>query len=239
MHPHTIPVSDDDGGSKGKRRFKFSFIFKRMKGTHNEIKNCDTHESSGGTLEDFDESSMMESLVEPSLAHGVMTERSINGFGDQSLRTMDFDGTSSIMSSADDMTLNTRGTFGNGTSNYVSESDRSVLTDDASFEVWEQNNGMPIREEVYEVTAPPGKLGLSIDTPPNCGAPIVHAVKDMSCLSGKVNPGDHLIAVDDEDVRYCTAIQVSKMLSRRSGEYRTLTFIRTTILDDYKLDDDL
>lgn len=40
--------------------------------------------------------------------------------------------------------------------------------------------------------------------------------------------GDKLVAVDDEDVRDMTAVQVSKLLSKKSGnESRKLTIIRS------------
>ena len=74
--------------------------------------------------------------------------------------------------------------------------------------------------------APAGKLGVVIDTP-NDGAPIVHAVKDSSPIADKIQVGDKLVAVDDQDVRTMTAIQVSKLISKKSvNASRKMTVIR-------------
>ena len=82
-------------------------------------------------------------------------------------------------------------------------------------------------EEVIHIFAPPGKLGVVIDTPDD-GAPVVHAVKDTSVIADRIIVGDKLVAVDDEDVRSMTAIKVSKMISRKGANpSRKLTIVRT------------
>lgn len=79
---------------------------------------------------------------------------------------------------------------------------------------------------MIDVFAPPGKLGVVIDTPDD-NAPVVHAVKDTSPIVDQVRVGDKLVAVDDEDVRAMTAIKVSKLISKKSTqETRKLTIIR-------------
>lgn len=89
-----------------------------------------------------------------------------------------------------------------------------------------------VREEVIEIIAPAGKLGVVIDTPDD-GAPVVHAVKDSSVIADQIQVGDKLIAVDDEDVRSMTAIKVSKLISKKSANpQRKLTIIRTVLNDD-------
>jgi C-terminal processing protease CtpA/Prc len=89
-----------------------------------------------------------------------------------------------------------------------------------------------IKEEIIEIHAPAGKLGVVIDTPDD-GAPVVHAVKDSSVIADQVCVGDKLIAVDDEDVRSMTAIKVSKLISKKStNPSRKLTIVRTTYMDD-------
>jgi membrane-associated protease RseP (regulator of RpoE activity) len=86
------------------------------------------------------------------------------------------------------------------------------------------------KEELIDVFAPPGKLGVVIDTPDD-GAPVVHAVKSSSVIADKIRVGDKLVAVDDEDVRSMTAIKVSKLISRKSANSsRKLSLIRTTKL---------
>ena len=104
----------------------------------------------------------------------------------------------------------------------------SIFSDDASFEQNYAGN-VSVKEEMIEVYAPPGKLGVVIDTPDE-GAPVVHAIKDSSCIADQLQVGDKLIAVDDEDVRAMTAIKVSKMISRKSANaQRKLTIVRTTV----------
>lgn len=88
-----------------------------------------------------------------------------------------------------------------------------------------------IHEQVLVIVAPAGKLGVVIDTPDD-GAPVVHAVKDTSVIADRIQVGDKLVAVDDEDVRSMTAIRVSKLISKKSNNpSRKLTIIRTTTME--------
>jgi hypothetical protein len=103
--------------------------------------------------------------------------------------------------------------------------------DDASFVNHYRTPGSNAKEEILHVFAPPGKLGVVIDTPDN-GAPIVHAVKETSVIYGRVQVGDKLVAVDDEDCRSMTAVKVSKLISRKSANpSRKLTIVRTTTIE--------
>lgn len=97
---------------------------------------------------------------------------------------------------------------------------------------YDQEDDANVREEVMDIIAPAGKLGVVIDTPDD-GAPVVHAVKDSSVIADQIRVGDKLVAVDDEDVRSMTAIKVSKLISKKSANpSRKLTIVRTTFLDD-------
>eukprot|EP00985_Skeletonema_marinoi_P000023 scaffold8_cov142-Skeletonema_marinoi.AAC.16 len=95
------------------------------------------------------------------------------------------------------------------------------------------NNGSGAApQETFTIDAPKGKLGVVIDTPyqSNTGTtmPIVHAVKDSSPIADRIQVGDKLIAVDEEDVTSMSAIQVSKLLARKSEQnVRKLTIVRT------------
>jgi C-terminal processing protease CtpA/Prc len=81
------------------------------------------------------------------------------------------------------------------------------------------------------INAPPGKLGVVIDTPDD-GAPVVHAVKDSSVIADQIRVGDKLVAVDNEDVRSMTAIKVSKLISRKgANQSRKLTVVRTSLVE--------
>jgi hypothetical protein len=82
-------------------------------------------------------------------------------------------------------------------------------------------------EEVLEIQAPAGMLGIVIDTPPDIQAPIIHTVKESSILSGFVLEGDQLIAIDDDDVRGMSATDVSALIANRSNNpTRKLTIVR-------------
>lgn len=83
------------------------------------------------------------------------------------------------------------------------------------------------KEQIIVINAPAGKLGVVIDTPDD-GAPVVHAVKDSSVIADKIQVGDKLIAVDEDDVRQMTAIKVSKLISKKSANpTRKLTIVRS------------
>ena len=89
-----------------------------------------------------------------------------------------------------------------------------------------------VKEEIIEIIAPSGKLGVVIDTPDD-GAPVVHAVKDSSVIADQIRVGDKLVAVDEQDVTAMTAIKVSKLISKKSANpSRKLTVIRSSMADD-------
>ena len=88
-----------------------------------------------------------------------------------------------------------------------------------------------VQEQTIQICAPPGKLGVVIDTP-NSGAPVVHAVKDSSVIANLISVGDQLIMVDDIDVSDMTAIKVSKLISKKSANpQRKLTIVRKVVIE--------
>lgn len=121
------------------------------------------------------------------------------------------------------------GTMGDSTRNMMDTP--SLFSADTSFEHHYTGANANVKETLLDIYAPPGKLGVVIDTPDD-GAPVVHAIKDSSVIADKLKVGDQLIAVDGEDVRTMTAIKVSKMISRKSANAtRKLTVIRSTIVE--------
>lgn len=83
-----------------------------------------------------------------------------------------------------------------------------------------------------DINAPPGRLGVVIDTPDD-GPPVVYSVKASSVIAGQLLVGDKVIAVDDEDVQKCTAIHVSRMIGKKaSNPNRKITITRTIFLDE-------
>jgi len=82
-------------------------------------------------------------------------------------------------------------------------------------------------EPLLEIYAPPGKLGVVIDVPPRATTPVVHAIKDTCPIRNEILVGDQLLAVDDQDVTAMTAMEVSRLISRKSQQRaRKLTIRR-------------
>jgi len=166
-------------------------------------------------------------------------------YGDQSVATMDYDYSKAYGGAGDTSVSSAGGTFGSNTqiSSLPNNSGATgaalgalgastdilgTSTDDESYNARYNDPTMADgKEEIIHIFAPPGKLGVVIDTPDD-GAPVVHAVKDTSVIADRIIVGDKLVAVDDEDVRSMTAIKVSKMISRKGGNpSRKLTVVRT------------
>ncbi len=78
--------------------------------------------------------------------------------------------------------------------------------------------GLPEFERVC--AAPPGKLGVVIDTTKM--GPVVYQVKDGSPLQGAIFPGDRIIAVDDIDTRGMTASNITKIMARKADLERKI-----------------
>jgi C-terminal processing protease CtpA/Prc len=78
----------------------------------------------------------------------------------------------------------------------------------------------------FEVRAPPGLLGMVVDSLPNGGPPIVRAIQPNSVLEGKVRIGDRLLSVNNKDVTGLTAKDVSNLISFKQNEERLLKFVR-------------
>jgi hypothetical protein len=74
-----------------------------------------------------------------------------------------------------------------------------------------------------EVLAPPGKLGIIIDT--TVEGPVVHNVNEGSALKGKIWPGDIIIAIDDVDTRAMSASAITSLMVKTANQLRTLTVV--------------
>jgi len=189
-----------------------------------------------------DESDDISTLADPT-TDKLSGRAGIGGYGDQSVATVDYDyskaygmgGEASVVSSSG-------GTFGSGTHGGQTTlgdlnptgatASAAGFLDDGSFgnAAFRDPNAATTKEVFLDIYAPPGKLGVVIDTPDD-GAPVVHAIKDSSVIANKLQVGDKLVAVDDEDVRTMTAINVSKLISRKSANAtRKLSVIRTTVV---------
>lgn len=151
--------------------------------------------------------------------------------GEETLETTDYDYSKAYQASGNFSLSDAGGTLGQqsrqtgGTGELMQQSgNNTIFSEDPTYDEGMYDKSR--REEMIDVYAPAGKLGVVIDTP-NDGAPIVHAVKDSSPIATKIQVGDRLVAVDDQDVRKMTAIQVSKLISKKSvNASRKMTVIR-------------
>jgi len=97
----------------------------------------------------------------------------------------------------------------------------SLFSEDESFD-----KQFDPPEDRIEIDAPPGKLGVVIDTP-NGGVPLVHAIKDTSVLADRIRVNDKLVSVDGEDTTTMSAVKVSRLISSRADNpRRILVFVR-------------
>ena len=100
--------------------------------------------------------------------------------------------------------------------------DSAIFSDNDSFE--EQFAG---QDECFEVSVPPGKLGIIIDLSPESGEPVVRAMRPDSALASKVRVGDRLLSLDGQGCTEMTAEQVSKLIAVKSDqEVRKIMFVR-------------
>lgn len=91
---------------------------------------------------------------------------------------------------------------------------------------------LEVREELIEIYAPAGKLGVVLDTAPENGPPVVHELRSTSVLLGELQVGDRIIAIDDEDVRKLSANRVSKLISRKmENATRKFSIVRSVFPD--------
>ena len=165
------------------------------------------------------------SELQPDLAQD--NSRQFNA-GEETVGTTDYDYSKAYGGNSNFSLSDAGGTLGDRTGQSASDlmhqsGNNTIFSEDPTYNEAYAGSG---REEMIDVYAPAGKLGVVIDTP-NDGAPIVHAVKDSSPIADKIRVGDKLVAVDDQDVRTMTAIQVSKLISKKSvNASRKMTVIR-------------
>lgn len=86
-------------------------------------------------------------------------------------------------------------------------------------------NDIANRVRPFEVMAPPGMLGLVIDSP-NGSVPVIRAIKPSSVLYPQVQVGDRLISVDHQNVTNMTATQVSHLITQKQNQNRVFVFCR-------------
>jgi hypothetical protein len=74
-----------------------------------------------------------------------------------------------------------------------------------------------------EVVAPPGKLGIVVDT--TVEGPVVHKVSEGSPLEGKLFPGDIIISIDGVNTRAMSAAAITQLMVRNAEQDRTMVVL--------------
>ncbi|KAL7549833.1 hypothetical protein ACHAWF_013089 [Thalassiosira exigua] len=80
------------------------------------------------------------------------------------------------------------------------------------------------KDKLFDVYAPPGPLGIIIDTTPE--GPMIHSLKPTSQLMGLVNPGDLIVGLDSVDTRNMTAATFTRLMAKRSQGERKITLLK-------------
>ena len=80
--------------------------------------------------------------------------------------------------------------------------------------------------ETRVVIAPPGKLGIIIDT--TVEGPVVHRINPGSSMMDKLSPGEIIIAIDDVDCRAMSASAITQLMIKTTGRERKFTVVRSS-----------
>ena len=97
----------------------------------------------------------------------------------------------------------------------------SSQSDLSSIQTADLEHTSILKSECY---APPGKLGIAIDTVN--GQPVLHRVKETSPLFGVLRRLDIIIAVDEVDTSSMSAAVVTSLMAKKIGKQRKITFLR-------------
>jgi hypothetical protein len=80
------------------------------------------------------------------------------------------------------------------------------------------------RTGLYDVYAPPGALGIVVDTTKD--GPVIHSMKASSTLLGLAGAGDLIVGLDDMDTRSMTAATLTRLMAKRAHQpERKLTLL--------------
>ena len=96
----------------------------------------------------------------------------------------------------------------------------------ANLAVVHDDDNDSLAETVYrgEFVAPPGKLGVAVDTLDD--VPVVHRIKPGSPLQGILYPKDKIICIDEISTSSMTAGEVTKLMVARMTRPRRITYLR-------------
>mmetsp|Transcript_34783 Transcript_34783/g.59065 ORF Transcript_34783/g.59065 Transcript_34783/m.59065 type:complete len:140 (+) Transcript_34783:112-531(+) len=81
------------------------------------------------------------------------------------------------------------------------------------------------KDKLFDVYAPPGPLGIIIDTTPE--GPMIHSLKPTSQLLGLVSSGDLIVGLDGVDTRNMTAATFTRLMAKRCSQgERKITILK-------------
>ncbi len=115
--------------------------------------------------------------------------------------------------------------------NPLSSSDGNISFEEDTIVSKLSNDSSTVTAECY---APPGKLGVAIDTV--SGNPVVHRVRDGSPLAGVLRRLDVIIAVDDVDTTSMSAAEVTSLMTKKMGKCRKITYMRGEEVQQYLME---
>ena len=80
----------------------------------------------------------------------------------------------------------------------------------------QQGSTKYLRRELFDCYAPPGPLGIVIETTPE--GPMVHSLKPESKLASLIHTGDLVVGLDDLDTRGMTAATLTRLMAKRTQQ---------------------
>jgi hypothetical protein len=102
----------------------------------------------------------------------------------------------------------------------VEPKEEAQLKEQSSYDSMSRRSGL------YDVFAPAGPIGIIVDTTKH--GPAVHSLKQTSPMLGLINPGDLIVALDDEDTRGMTAATLTRLMAQKSSQKeRKITLLTT------------
>lgn len=82
-------------------------------------------------------------------------------------------------------------------------------------------------DTTFQVLLPAGKAGMVLNTPTEGWGPTVYYVKPDCAVANKVQVGDMLLSADGQDCTHMTALEASRLLSKKADNAkRLLVFAR-------------
>lgn len=89
---------------------------------------------------------------------------------------------------------------------------------------FDSSQHIPQGAGLYDVFAPAGPIGIIVDTTKN--GPAVHSLKNTSPMIGLINPGDLIVALDDQDTRTMNAATLTRLMAQKATQKeRKITLI--------------